>query len=71
MSKKDTAISPILWRPFIGEFAWKTILLFLFSLTLLIGSTYTANVGLLPYWAAICLNIVAIYLLFTPAHEAK
>jgi len=70
MSKKSTAISPTLWRPFVGAFAWKTVLLFLFALTLLIASTYSALAEILPYWATIGLNVIAIYLLFTPAHEA-
>ncbi len=70
MSKKSTPISPSLWRPFIGEFAWKTVFLFLFSLTLLVSSTVAASLDLIPYWTAIFLNVIAIYLLFTPAHEA-
>jgi len=70
MAKKSTAISPTLWRPFIGEFAWKTVILFLFALSLLVGSIYAASIEILPYWASICLNVIAIYLIFTPAHEA-
>ena len=70
MSKKSTAIPPTLWRPFIGGFAWKTVLLFLISFSLLLISIYTASVEIIPYWTAIGLNTVAIYLLFTPAHEA-
>lgn len=70
MSKKNIAISSTLWRPFIGEFAWKTALLFLVSLSVLVFSTYAASVEVLPYWATILINTIAIYLLFTPAHEA-
>ena len=70
MSKKTTAISPNLWRPFIGEFAWKTVFLFCAALALLLASIYAATVEKLPYWASITLNSLAIYLLFTPAHEA-
>ena len=53
-----------------GELAWPTLALFICGVGTFAVVTYFAVAGTMPYWAAILLNTFALYLLFTPAHEA-
>jgi fatty acid desaturase len=53
-----------------GHLAWPTILLFLIVIA---GADTVAAVtvnGYIPYWVAIPVNALLIYLIFTPLHEA-
>lgn len=50
--------------------AWPTVLLMLGAAGLLAGSTALAVAGAWPMWLSILPNAVAIYLLFTVAHDA-
>jgi beta-carotene hydroxylase len=53
-----------------GKFAWRTIALFVGVLTGVAGVAALAINGYISYWAAIPINAVIIYLIFTPLHEA-
>lgn len=64
------AYSAKAWRQYVGETAKPTIVLFVISFAMLIGASMLALSGKLPYFLATIINTVAIYLLFTPAHEA-
>jgi len=63
----DTSIG----RAFSGRVAWPTLWLFAASLSLFLGSTILSSLSIWPYWLAILLNVIALYLLFTPMHEAS
>ena len=67
---ESTSVSTRAWRQYVGHVAWRTVGLALFVLLLLVGSSTLAQLGHLSFWWAIPLNTIAIYLLFTPAHEA-
>jgi ring-1,2-phenylacetyl-CoA epoxidase subunit PaaE len=51
--------------------AWPTVLLLLGAIVLLAGSTALAVSGAWPMWLSVLPNAVAIYLLFTVAHDAS
>ena len=63
-------ISTKAWRQYVGHVAWRTVALALGSAAGLGVSTWAAQADYWPVWAAVVLNTVLIYLLFTPAHEA-
>lgn len=51
--------------------AWPTILVFVGSVGLFIGSTYSGITELWPIWISITLNCIASFLAFTVLHEAS
>ena len=53
-----------------GKFAWKTIALFVGILVGVASVAALAINGYISYWAAIPINAVLIYFIFTPLHEA-
>jgi beta-carotene hydroxylase len=57
-------------RDLTGKFAWRTIGFFAGVLIAVSGVAALAINGHLSYWAAIPLNAVLIYFIFTPLHEA-
>ena len=67
---KVSTVSTRAWRQYVGHVAWRTVALAVFAAAALIGSTLAAQFGYLPLWAAVIVNTLMIYLLFTPAHEA-
>ena len=65
-----TAYSVKAWRQYVGATAYPTIALFAIALAVFVLSTYFTLQGSLSFVWTIVLNSIAIYLLFTPAHEA-
>ena len=57
-------------QPLTGKFAWRTIGVFLGILVELAAVSTLTIYGYLPYWAAIPINVILIYFIFTPLHEA-
>lgn len=53
-----------------GELAWPTLGLFAAGTSLFALATLAHAGGVLPLWAGFAINTLALYLLFTPAHEA-
>lgn len=58
------------WRAHTGQLAWPTLLLAGLSLAAWVGGIAAHAVGLLPSAAAALLGTAAVYVSFTPLHEA-
>jgi beta-carotene hydroxylase len=57
-------------QPLVSGFPWPTILTFAFVYAGVCAVVALTVGGHLPYWAAIPVNAILIYLVFTPLHEA-
>ena len=53
-----------------GELAWPTLALFFAGTSLFAATVAGHTAGAVPTWLAFAVNTLALYLLFTPAHEA-
>lgn len=53
-----------------GKFAWPTVAMTFAILAAVSGVAALAVNGALPYWAAVLINSLLIYAIFTPLHEA-
>lgn len=56
--------------PLTGQFAPRTLYLFLVSLIISVCSTIAGSTGFFPLWLTCLINTTCAYLLFTPLHEA-
>ena len=65
---KDPRYPEAMRIPFL---AFQQLSLVLLSIGLFLGSSYAYLQGMIPVWAAIPINIVAVYIAFTPMHDAS
>jgi beta-carotene hydroxylase len=57
-------------KPLSGRMAWRTVALFLADIAAIGSVAALGASGYLSYWAAIPINALLIYFIFTPLHEA-